>query len=95
LVRSGIDSGEVRRLPNVAFQRPEENLVLIVVNEGKRTKKNLFNQLGEKNFSASLNPGAVGLLCEVKDASLQFEGLYQSFLLLKNSANWNAIFKHP
>ncbi|MDG1276774.1 MAG: glycoside hydrolase family 30 beta sandwich domain-containing protein [Algoriphagus sp.] len=54
-----IDSNEIEGLANVAFQRPDGNLVLIVLNEGKEQK--LFSaKVGEKTFQASLNPGAVG-----------------------------------
>jgi glucosylceramidase len=54
-----IDSSEVEGLPNIAFQRPDGNLVLIVLNEGKEPKT-FSTRLGEKTFQASLNPGAVG-----------------------------------
>jgi glucosylceramidase len=54
-----IDSNEVEGLPNVAFQRPDGNLVLIVLNEGNEPK--IFSAgVGDKTFQASLNPGAVG-----------------------------------
>ena len=54
-----IDSNEVEGLPNVAFQRPDGNLVLIVLNEGNEPKT-FSTKLAEKTFTASLNPGAVG-----------------------------------
>jgi glucosylceramidase len=54
-----IDGNEVEGLPNVAFQRPDGNLVLIVLNEGKEPKT-FSTKLAEKTFTASLNPGAVG-----------------------------------
>jgi len=54
-----IDSNEVEGLPNVAFQRPDGNLVLIVLNEGSEPK--IFSaKFAEKTFQARLNPGAVG-----------------------------------
>ncbi|WP_075350671.1 glycoside hydrolase family 30 protein [Algoriphagus marinus] len=54
-----IDSNEIEGLANVAFQRPDGKLVLIVLNEGNEPK--LFSAgPSEKSFQASLNPGAVG-----------------------------------
>jgi glucosylceramidase len=54
-----IDSNEVEGLPNVAFQRPDGNLVLIVLNEGSEPR--IFSaKFAEKTFQVRLNPGAVG-----------------------------------
>jgi glucosylceramidase len=54
-----IDSNEIEGLANVAFQRPDGKLVLIVLNEGNEPK--LFSAgPREKSFQAILNPGAVG-----------------------------------
>ncbi len=54
-----IDSNEVEGLPNVAFQRPDGRIVLIVLNEGKEPVSFTVN-FPESRFRSQLNPGAVG-----------------------------------
>lgn len=61
LVRPGsvrIASNTLKELPNVAFRTPAGKIVLIVLNDGKETKKFLI-QYPQKAFACTLAPGAV------------------------------------
>ena len=57
-----IESNEIDGLANVAFQRPDGELVLIVLNDGQ-VRQEFSAKVGEKSFKASLNPGAVATFC--------------------------------
>lgn len=54
-----IESNLLTQLPNVAFETPQGNLVVIVLNESAKTEKFAI-QTAEKTIGTSLSPGSVG-----------------------------------